>query len=148
MMISGRYYIGDLCYVFNDEEWDEICSLTIIGNECINGEFIMKNGVRFAMYSTKYGDGEYLDETGRKYGVDSGTIGCVMVSDCNPDKLARVIEYELGQFEAFVSDFATSEHNGLIEIGHVEIETNYDWLGSGWADRWGDDEDEEDGEDW
>ena len=38
-MPAGRYYIGDLCYVMSDEEWDEFCSLTIKDNKCFDGEF-------------------------------------------------------------------------------------------------------------
>ena len=76
---AGKYYVGDLCYVLHDE-WDEVCDLTIKENECINGVFTLKNGTQFALYGTAYGDGGYYDTGGREYGVDSGTLGCVLVS--------------------------------------------------------------------
>ena len=42
-MPAGEYYIGDLCYVMTDEEWNEFCSITIDGMKCIDGEFQMKD---------------------------------------------------------------------------------------------------------
>ena len=38
-MPAGKYYVGDLCYVMTDEEWEEFCGITINGNKCIDGEF-------------------------------------------------------------------------------------------------------------
>ena len=34
-MPAGKYYIGDLCYVMSDKEWEEFCSLTIKDNKCL-----------------------------------------------------------------------------------------------------------------
>ena len=33
MMPLGKYYIGDLCYVMSDEEWEQVCRITIVGNK-------------------------------------------------------------------------------------------------------------------
>ena len=55
-MRPGKYYVGDLCYVM-DDEWDDVCSLIIQGNECVDGEFTLPDGRRFASYGTMYGDG-------------------------------------------------------------------------------------------
>ena len=129
-MPAGNYYIGDLCYVFNDADWDEICSLTIKGHECLSGEFQMKDGRRFAMYSTKFGDGLYRDQFGNKYGVDSGTIGCVLVEHasrnerCTEEDMAK-----LGAVVEFKYAFSTQgdRESGLIMIGSTTIDTGGEW---------------------
>ena len=65
-MPAGRYYIGDLCYVMHDE-WDEACTLFFPTNQSgrgIEGEFTLKDGRRFASFTTAYGDGEYYNNQG------------------------------------------------------------------------------------
>ena len=128
MMPAGSYYIGDLCYVMTDEEWDEVCSLTIVNNQCIEGEFTMKDGRRFAMYGTRWGDGEYYDYTGNAYSVDSGTIGCIKFSDIRAKKYEDI--ESLGVLHEFSTDFVTGggrgdfEWSGVIQFGRIAIETN------------------------
>lgn len=127
MMPAGTYYVGDLCYYFDDQVWDEVLSLTIKGNDVIDGEFVLKNGTRFAMYSTAYGDGSYKDQVGRSYGVDSGTIGCVQVPE----------NYKApwgGHIHVFDKEFTTSGSERpsswsssepcIIRFGYIKIETN------------------------
>lgn len=120
MMPTGEYYIGDLCYVLHDE-WDEVCSLTINGNDCLEGEFTLKSGVRFAMYGTKYGDGMYCG-----IGVDSGTIGCVLLSAI--DQTNKKNNISLGRIVYFKKEFETgSTEDCLISIGNYEIVTDDDF---------------------
>ena len=33
MMPAGKYYVGDLCYVMTDAEWDEMCGLFCLGRD-------------------------------------------------------------------------------------------------------------------
>lgn len=127
MMPAGSYYVGDLCYVMSDKEWEEICGLTIIDNKCIEGEFTLKDGRRFAMYGTEWGDGVYRDFAGNEYSVDSGTIGCIKWSDIN-------VKYDdiesLGVLHEFNTDFVTGggrgqeDWEGTIQFGRIVIETN------------------------
>jgi len=132
MMPAGRYYIGDLCYVMTDEEWEEFCSITIVDLRCIDGEFTLKDGRRFATYGTAFGDGLYMDQYGREYGVDAGLIGCIRLDDIKADKYN--IE-ELGNISEFETDFTTSggrgkdSWDGVICIGGVKIQTDpqYDY---------------------
>ena len=89
---SSFYYFGDLCYIFDSENWNRICD--IIGSEqnfCIDGntEIKLKNGFVpnvIALASTDCGDGCYpVQKTLSKTlnaiqfvshtPVDSGTIG-------------------------------------------------------------------------
>ena len=130
MMPAGTYYVGDLCYVMDDDEWDEFCTLTIKDNECLEGEFEL-DGRKFATYGTKWGDGEYRDQNGHSYGVDAGLIGCIRLSDIKDpdyDEIGR-----LGNIVVFEKDFTTSggrngvrEWNGKIHIGHIVIDTDAD----------------------
>ena len=140
-MEAGRYYVGDLCYVFNQEDWDEVCALTIKGNECLSGEFEMKDGRKFAMYNTKYGDGVYRDQYGNKFAVDSGTIGCVLLehaSRITPEELDHV--KELGAVIDFQHPFSTGydKESGLIMIcsNHIQTGDDDDYeTNDGWYDE-------------
>ena len=128
MMPAGVYYVGDLCYVMTDEEWDQFCGVTIQGNKCLEGEFNMPDGRRFATYGTMWGDGEYRDQHGNRYGVDSGSIGCILLSDIRANKYEDI--KELGTVVEFTEDIFTSgcikgrDSNGVISIGPLRIDTD------------------------
>ena len=121
MMKSGTYYVGDLCYVLHDE-WDEVCELIIKDNVCLDGEFTLKDGRRFAIYGTAYGDGTYLDQSGNEYGVDAGSIGCILLSDINLESEGNFLTG--GNIVPFESDFRTDEEDGRIMFGSLIIDTD------------------------
>ena len=127
-MPAGEYYIGDLCYVMTDEEWNEFCSITIDGMKCIDGEFSLKDGRRFATYGTAYGDGVYHDQYGHSYAVDAGLIGCILTKDIKAEKYENLLD--LGAVMTFDNSFVTSggrgekDWEGVIQFGHVMIETS------------------------
>lgn len=121
----GLYYIGDLCYVFNNEDWDKVCELTIDGNNMLSGEFNLPDGRRFAMHNTKYGDGVYNDQFGNQFYVDSGTIGCVLVEDTTKGDYESM--RRLGVIVQMRDPFDTSEHDGLICISSTNIDTAEEW---------------------
>lgn len=112
MMPAGEYWIGDLCYVL-DDDWDEVCSLYESGA----GQYTMSDGRRFAMYGTFYGDGVYEDESKNTYSVDSGTLGCIKVSHIDgPSRLGNVVK--------FAEPFETCElSDGVLKFGHIYINT-------------------------
>jgi hypothetical protein len=124
MMIKGEYYVGDLCYVLHDE-WEEVCQLLFAGRDdhgCNQGEFNLKDGRRFAIYNTKFGDGNYFDQNGKSYDVDAGSIGCVLMRDIDlghPDNFIAG-----GQQVTFDQDFYTGEQDGNIMIGFISIDTD------------------------
>jgi hypothetical protein len=122
MMPAGKYYIGDLCYVMDSDEWDEFCAITIQGNNCIDGEFELSDGRRFAIYSTRWGDGEYYDQYGHTYSVDAGSIGCILMSDIRAHKYDNILD--LGAVQEFAEPFETGSHKGQLEFGHVLIDTD------------------------
>lgn len=121
-MPAGRYYVGDLCYVL-ENEWDEFCRLTIQGNECIDGEFTLSDGRKFASFGTKWGDGGYCDQFGNEYSVDAGLIGCVQVLDTQHSVSG-------GHIVEFTRDFdvgggrGSMNWDGVIHIGHLQINTD------------------------
>ena len=93
---SSFYYFGDLCYIFDSENWNKVCD--IIGSEqniciAINTDIKLKNGFVpsvITLASTDCGDGCYsVQKTLSKSlntiqfvshtPVDSGTIGLVEI---------------------------------------------------------------------
>lgn len=129
-MPAGKYYVGDLCYVMTDKEWDQFCSITIKGNQVLDGEFEMPDGRKFATYGTAWGDGTYRDQFRNEYSVDAGLIGCILVDDIRAEKYENI--ESLGAIHEFATDFVTGggrgERNwsGTIQFGRVAIETDPD----------------------
>ena len=121
MMPKGEYYVGDLCYVFDDATWDRLCNLRFAGYQPLDGEFTLPDGRRVAMFQTAYGDGVYDGSCGGQYLVDSGSIGCVRVSDLQPE---HQDDPSWGHFIEFDEDFSVESQHGVIRFGHVEIDTN------------------------
>lgn len=135
-MKAGKYFIGDLCYVMHDE-WDEVCDLLFAGRNdhgCNEGEFTLKDGRRFAMWNTAYGDGCYPVTGGFTVGVDSGSVGCILLDDIKDIPDNRPL---LGCVVEFDTDFVTSSDGSTISFGEIEVLT-----GSF------DDEEEEEEEEW
>jgi len=129
MMKSGTYYVGDLCYVMRDS-WDEVCSLLFAGRDdhgCNQGEFALKDGTRFAIYNTKYGDGVYYDQNDRSYAVDSGSIGCILLEEV--DQTHPDCDIGSGQTITFDEDFYTGVLDGKIMFNKVSVDTDPDFDG-------------------
>ena len=131
-MKAGMYYVGDLCYALGDR-WTEVCDLIIKDHTCLDGEFELKDGTKFAIYGTAHGDGFYSDQHANGYPVDSGTIGCVLVDQITEGEL----DESLGNVFHFEEDFETGEEDGTIMIGHLEIYTSHE-----------EDDEEDDDEEW
>lgn len=127
MLAAGKYFIGDLGYVMSDADWDSMCAVSIDGDVCLEGEFKLPDGRVFAMYNTLYGDGVFMDRLARKYPVDSGTIGCILLDAATslpdtPEELAG-----LGAVVEFNDTFSTGRSaKGLIHFGSVAIDTDAD----------------------
>ena len=128
-MPAGRYYIGDLCYVMHPE-WNECVDLFFPASgytgRGVEGEFVLKDGRRFASFGTAYGDGTYNSNIGTEHMVDSGSIGCIRVDDIQ-DTTYNDIE-RLGAIVEFAQPFEVKKiSQGLLKFGHVEIETDADY---------------------
>jgi len=125
-MPAGKYYIGDLCYVMHPE-WDEVCELFFppgAPGRGVEGEFTLKDGRRYASFSTAYGDGTYSSNVGTSHSVDSGSIGCIRVEDIRDTEYDNI--EELGAIIEFKQPFEVSTNGGMIVFGHVQIETSAD----------------------
>ena len=122
MMPAGKYYVGDLCYVMDSDEWRQVCSIIIKDNQCLDGEFELSDGRRFAIYSTAYGDGGYYDQYGHTYSVDAGSIGCILMSDIRANKYDNLLD--LGAILEFAEPFETGSQGGQLKFGHVIIDTD------------------------
>lgn len=131
-MPAGTYWIGDLCYVM-DDRWDEVCDSIIQDDRCADGAFTLKNGVRFAMFSTTWGDGKYTDREGHDYPVDSGSLGCVRVSDIaetdnNFLSAGRIVEFaeefECSGVDCLLARRKPGQGLGVVRFGHVEIDAD------------------------
>lgn len=119
-MQPGEYYIGDLCYVFNSDQWSELIDVT----GCGDGIFTLPNGTEIAIFSTRYGDGVYDDQLGNEYPVDSGTIGCVLVDGANRDELERAVKSKLGSVIRIDAPFTPDSDGKVLSFGNVEIDTD------------------------
>ena len=114
---KGVYYIGDLCYVMHPE-WDEVCDITAGDQYPNEGQFRLSDGRQFAMFYTAYGDGEYFDNKGRAYCVDSGSLGCIKV-----ENLTEEVDETLGNIVEMPTDFYVYSDSKNIHFGHIVIET-------------------------
>ena len=122
---AGKYWIGDLCYILNEEngyDWGRVARLLIVSGR--SGGIFETQGVKFYIGRTLHGDGCYYDDEWdeNKYGVDSGTIGCVLVDTVNGDWTPT----QLGHVHEIKEEFEPHCDNGLFNIGHVRIDTG-DW---------------------
>jgi hypothetical protein len=126
-MPAGRYYVGDLCYVLQDE-WTEVCGLLFANRDdggCNEGVFTLTNGCRFAIFSTAYGDGIYTDQDNREYPVDAGSIGCVLLDDIAQDNVNNNIS--LGNTIQFDQEFLVDSDGAVLKFGHIAIDTDPQW---------------------
>lgn len=115
-MKAGRYYVGDLCYVM-DEEWSECCDLFFQGRSdhgCNQGEFTLADGRKFVAYNTMYGDGLYRSNFGTEHSVDAGLIGCIALEDIRDD----ISEDEMNRLGAVI-DFPDEFEHGADEHGNI-----------------------------
>lgn len=128
---SSFYYFGDLCYIFDSENWNRVCD--IIGSEqnfCIDGntEIKLKNGFVpnvIALASTDCGDGCYPVQKNiaktlntiqfvSHTPVDSGTIGLVEIGS---EEEFELLKQELSSYRRPVGTvFKTTEDSIVLSV--------------------------------
>ena len=118
-----KYYIGDLCYVMHDA-WSEVCDLMFPGDsdDEVSGELELADGRKIIIFPTAYGDGEYFDQAGNAYGVDSGTIGAIKVDDIR-DTNAHLDGGNIHEFAAEIDQYDCWSENGELGFYKVVIDT-------------------------
>jgi hypothetical protein len=127
-MATTKYYVGDLCYVMKDV-WEEVCELTfpagINGSE-VTGELQLSDGRKFIIFGTAYGDGEYRDNFGNRYGVDSGTLGVILADEIR-SREAYFGGGNIVEFPVTLTDANCGDDKGQITFGHIVIDTAGDY---------------------
>ena len=82
---SNRFYIGDICYVLNEDLYQNIW-----GDKYGFKDGIIDFGInQVLVHGTAYGDGCYCDNEGNMYGVDAGVIGVVPEELIDWDKIEK-----------------------------------------------------------
>ncbi len=136
---AGPYVVGDPCYMIDDAAWIDWLNdadFTIQSREHV----LLANyrGQPAVGVGTAHGDGCYYDQDGREYGVDAGLIGAVPVSVLTAEQLA---DYDTITIVHFDRDFDCYFEDGVVHIGHVMIDT--DWEPEDEDDYQDEDEDED-----
>jgi hypothetical protein len=144
---AGRYFVGDPCYTAgkDDKAWQDWCSTADFGSDDVMAATF--NGLPVIGLHTAHGDGLYMDGSGREYGVDAGLIGAV------PEELIKkmnISDEDLkgsGHWVETKDDFVLEQGGrGLLNIGHLQIETDPEEDEPEEDEQW-DSEDEEDAHD-
>lgn len=104
---SGKFWIGDPCYVLSDDIyygiWDDKYNFE-------DGIIDCGNGLSFLVHRTAYGDGSYQGTNGAEYGVDSGTLAIIPM-----DLVAKTDGVQFGSVET--SNTAWLDYNdGTFDI--------------------------------
>jgi hypothetical protein len=146
--LTHTYYVGDLCYVLTDDDWNTYCGsydwkdCSTYNEEDGYDSEIWLDPEKFSWdaltdgtdaepwrpcltFSTAYGDGCYNDKEGNPYSVDSGGIGCIRVDYANAEKLAEAVAHGLGHLHEFNGeDLACGYDQGVIWFtdGNTEVE--------------------------
>lgn len=110
---AGKYWLGDPCYVIRDsEEWTHVCHESYEDND---EPIQIKNGITI-LFGTSYGDGEYTDNFGRTFLVDSGTIGLVSYEhDPKGSRYSKLVEFN--------EDTECFANNGILVFGDISVDT-------------------------
>jgi hypothetical protein len=122
-----KYYIGDLCYVIEDDVWSEVCDLSFDPMNDPGDMLQLQDGRQFFILDTAYGDGCYGGTDGKAYCVDSGTIGAISV-ECleGSEKLKDAVERGLGHIVEFaypLGEGDVSNESGTLYFGSLGIYT-------------------------
>lgn len=120
----GKYYIGDPCYVFNNE-WSNICDYMFSDSNENVGRYDSPKGYFVIYGSTAYGDGCYEGSDGNEYAVDSGTLGIVPFDAISIDnKLDLNSEFKLYRIVTFQEPFTVFiDGDGQFNFGRIMIDT-------------------------
>lgn len=111
---AGKYYIGDPCYVLNEE---------LIKFDNLKDDKILKIGEDFIFLDkTTYGDGFYEDNFENKYSIDSGMLSVIPVN-----LIEKHENISLGKIVYFDKNFEVKSNEGVFYIGNIIVDTNNDW---------------------
>ncbi len=117
----GEYWVGDPCYVIDDSQWAAFRKS--IDRQSGHSQH---PGHQSAVFTTRYGDGNYPDDRRRHYSVDSGQIGAVpreLAAKCT--KGADRKHYtDLGNFITSKQPLdCSADEEGHLRFGEITIYT-------------------------
>lgn len=110
MFSAGSYYIGDVCYILDDQIYHQIWGKTY---QWANGVIHTQKG-NFWVHGTYLGDGLYESNQEHSYSVDAGVIG--IVPQCLFDDHKVVRAQTLGSFHQFTGPVTYSYNDGTFII--------------------------------
>lgn len=122
---KGIYYIGDPGYIFG-ESWNEVLNQT----DFFDSDDIQTLFGERCFAASSGGDGCLFDNKGRKYSVDSGTIGVMPISLIDIDKKVTLEKVELSEgmhIVEFTEDFEIKSYYGSFTFGNITISCNEDF---------------------
>lgn len=122
---KGIYYIGDPGYIFG-ESWNEVLNQT----DFFDSDDIQTLFGERCFAASSGGDGCLFDNQGRKYFVDSGTIGVMPISLIDIDKKVTIEEVFLSEgmhIVEFTEDFEVDHDYGGVTFGNIYISYNEDF---------------------
>lgn len=143
------YYFGDLCYVFNNNNWEKLLQAfdNTENSEDLSGcnfSFVNENGknINFSMTYTAFGDGCYpFVNHGGNYvakklvdlPVDSGTIGLIKVEDCDVtiDEILKEefgIVFEVDEDDKIKMSFKSSGHGHFDTYHEIFVSQGYNTI--------------------
>lgn len=149
MLNPGKYIIGDMCYLFDNDTWQSMCSnqMANLDREMISFEV---EGVTCYMSCTAYGDGNYDYESCnhkilnhcKSFPVDAGLLGIISVDilDKNVCTLSmdELMSIEYLMVVEMEESFTPSYDDGTFDFNGIVVETD---------DRYDDDYDNYEDED-
>lgn len=112
---AGSYYVGDLCYVFNDDNYNQLLKITDYFQNM--NQPVQFNGFPVWAGGTYYGDGNYNDNHGNSYLVDAGIIGIASIEVIDES------EFHCGILLVFEQEFEVSYDDGIFQFGDYVLDT-------------------------
>lgn len=141
---AGKYYIGDACYVIDDEKWMDFLETGFWPAEK-KGEVVFEyEGHKCFAHYTAFGDGVYTEcKTGAQLPVDAGMLSAIPLALIAKRSLEDAAK--LGIIVEFEHDVSVSYEDGTFYIGGHTIHTGDSDEEEIWEDEdFSDDEDEDD----
>ncbi|GAB2734272.1 hypothetical protein [Nocardioides pakistanensis] len=119
---AGTYFLGDPCYAVPDEDWADLLVQTDFFHGSPSG--VVRDHDVFAFSTLELGDGEYHDEHGHSYQVDSGLIGLTAAELANPTGAPEHAAWleSSGQIVTFTEPVEISREDYLLTFGPYRID--------------------------
>lgn len=129
---AGAYYIGDPCYILNDETYDKILmpfAFETLRNRRNAYEFYSNPNNEYTqrgvVMHTLEGDGLFPSNTGLFFAVDSGQIACIDMACIG---ITEDIDYAVRKNSVCIYNFnkpfsCVRYENGVLRFNNVSINT-------------------------